>query len=87
LKFPPVDFTHCNSAYDTEFDENYAAPESVVQDPTRLAEMTAHHARRAAAGCQFAARLGGEAIAGASNGSENRIGIPKFEPPKPLRIA
>jgi uncharacterized protein (TIGR03437 family) len=31
---PPVDFTQCNPAYQTEFDENYAAPGSVVQDPT-----------------------------------------------------
>jgi len=30
----PVDFTNCNSKYDTEFDENYAAPGSVLQDPT-----------------------------------------------------
>jgi hypothetical protein len=35
MMFPPFDFTHCNSAYDTEFDENYAAPGTVVQDPTR----------------------------------------------------
>jgi hypothetical protein len=31
---PPVDFTQCNSTFNTEFDENYAAPGSVVQDPT-----------------------------------------------------
>ena len=31
---PPVAFTACNPTYDTEFDENYAAPGSVVQDPT-----------------------------------------------------
>jgi uncharacterized protein (TIGR03437 family) len=31
---PPVDFTACNPTYDTEFDENYSAPGSVVQDPT-----------------------------------------------------
>ncbi len=31
---PPVDITKCNSAYATEFDENYAGPGSVVQDPT-----------------------------------------------------
>lgn len=31
---PPVDFTNCNPTYDTEFDENYAAPGSVLQDPT-----------------------------------------------------
>jgi len=30
----PVAFTSCNPIYDTEFDENYAAPGSVVQDPT-----------------------------------------------------
>jgi uncharacterized protein (TIGR03437 family) len=30
----PVAFTSCDPAYDTEFDENYAAPGSVVQDPT-----------------------------------------------------
>src|ERR1035438_2795574 len=30
----PVAFTSCNPAYDTEFDENYAAPGSVIQDPT-----------------------------------------------------
>ena len=30
----PVQFTSCNPTYDTEFDENYAAPGSVVQDPT-----------------------------------------------------
>ncbi len=30
----PVAFTACNPTYDTEFDENYAAPGSVVQDPT-----------------------------------------------------
>ena len=27
-------FTECNPTYDTEFDENYAAPGSVLQDPT-----------------------------------------------------
>lgn len=31
---PPVAFASCNSTYATEFDENYAAPGSVVQDPT-----------------------------------------------------
>jgi hypothetical protein len=31
----PVRFTVCNPAYDSEFDENYAGPGSVVQDPTR----------------------------------------------------
>jgi hypothetical protein len=31
---PPVDITNCNSTYATEFDENYAGPGSVVQDPT-----------------------------------------------------
>lgn len=37
-KFPalksPMSFTKCNPTYDTEFDENYATPGSVVQDPT-----------------------------------------------------
>ena len=33
--FPSVDFMHCDFAYDTEFNENYAAPGAVVQDPTR----------------------------------------------------
>ena len=33
----PVSFTTCNPTYDTEFDENYAGPGSVVQDPTRPA--------------------------------------------------
>ncbi len=31
---PPVDITKCDSAYGSEFDENYAGPGSVVQDPT-----------------------------------------------------
>jgi hypothetical protein len=31
----PVHFTTCNPAFDSEFDENYAGPGSVVQDPTR----------------------------------------------------
>jgi hypothetical protein len=31
----PVRFTACNPTFDTEFDENYAGPGSVVQDPTR----------------------------------------------------
>jgi hypothetical protein len=31
---PPVDIAQCNSTYATEFDENYAAPGTVVQDPT-----------------------------------------------------
>ena len=31
----PVDFTTCNPAFDTEFDENYSAPGTVLQDPTR----------------------------------------------------
>ena len=31
---PPVAFTACDPAYATEFDENYAAPGSVLQDPT-----------------------------------------------------
>jgi hypothetical protein len=30
----PVRFTTCNPSYDSEFDENYAGPGSVVQDPT-----------------------------------------------------
>ena len=30
----PIRFSKCNPSYDTEFDENYAAPGSVVQDPT-----------------------------------------------------
>ena len=30
----PVAFTSCDRNYDTEFDENYAAPGSVLQDPT-----------------------------------------------------
>lgn len=34
---PPVNFNICNIIYDTEFDENYAAPGSVLQDPTRPA--------------------------------------------------
>jgi len=32
---PPIHFMTCNATYDTEFDENYSAPGSVVQDPTR----------------------------------------------------
>ena len=31
---PPVDITKCDPSYGTEFDENYAGPGSVVQDPT-----------------------------------------------------
>ena len=31
---PPVDITKCDATYGTEFDENYAGPGSVVQDPT-----------------------------------------------------
>jgi hypothetical protein len=31
---PPVAINQCNPAYTTEFDGNYAAPGSVVQDPT-----------------------------------------------------
>ncbi len=31
----PVSFTQCDPTYSTEFDENYAAPGSVIQDPTR----------------------------------------------------
>jgi uncharacterized protein (TIGR03437 family) len=34
---PPVQFTSCNPTYDTEFDENYAAPGAIVQDPTLAA--------------------------------------------------
>jgi hypothetical protein len=30
----PVAFRNCDPAYDNEFDENYAAPGSVLQDPT-----------------------------------------------------
>jgi len=30
----PVRFTTCNASFDSEFDENYAGPGSVVQDPT-----------------------------------------------------
>ena len=30
----PVPFDSCNPTYDTEFDENYAGPGSVLQDPT-----------------------------------------------------
>jgi hypothetical protein len=37
-KFPvltsPMSFTKCNPSYDSELDENYAAPGSVLQDPT-----------------------------------------------------
>ncbi len=32
---PPIKFTTCKAAYDKEFDENYSAPGTVVQDPTR----------------------------------------------------
>jgi hypothetical protein len=32
---PPVPFKSCDAAWSTVFDENYAAPGSVVQDPTR----------------------------------------------------
>ncbi|HTA67337.1 MAG TPA: IPT/TIG domain-containing protein [Bryobacteraceae bacterium] len=31
---PPLQITACDPTFDTEFDENYAAPGSVVQDPT-----------------------------------------------------
>jgi hypothetical protein len=31
---PPVAFTSCNPTYDSEFDENYSDPGSVLQDPT-----------------------------------------------------
>ena len=31
---PPAPIDSCNSSYATDFDENYAAPGSVVQDPT-----------------------------------------------------
>jgi hypothetical protein len=34
---PPVNFLGCNPAHDSEFDESYSAPGSVVQDPTRPA--------------------------------------------------
>src|SRR5579864_671613 len=34
VMIPPVLFTSCDAAFDTEFDENYSAPGSVVQDPT-----------------------------------------------------
>ena len=32
---PPLPFTSCRSFYDPEFDLNYAAPGTVVQDPMR----------------------------------------------------
>jgi len=32
---PPVAFTTCDPDFDVEFDENYSAPGTVVQDPTR----------------------------------------------------
>lgn len=32
---PPIDFKSCDPAWGTVFDENYAAPGSVVQDPMR----------------------------------------------------
>ena len=31
---PPTAIDQCNPTYQTEFDGNYAAPGSVVQDPT-----------------------------------------------------
>lgn len=31
---PPLPINQCNSKYETEFDGNYAAPGSIVQDPT-----------------------------------------------------
>ena len=31
----PIHFTTCDPVFDSEFDENYAGPGSVVQDPTR----------------------------------------------------
>jgi hypothetical protein len=31
---PPMSFTQCDATYATEFDENYSAPGTVVQDPT-----------------------------------------------------
>jgi hypothetical protein len=34
VMLPPVTFSKCNPTYDTEFDENYAAQGSVLQDPT-----------------------------------------------------
>jgi hypothetical protein len=35
VMFPPLLFTECRGYYDPEFDLNYAAPGTVVQDPTR----------------------------------------------------
>jgi hypothetical protein len=32
---PPIHFLTCSAAYNSEFDESYSAPGSVVQDPTR----------------------------------------------------
>ena len=34
---PPIKFMSCNPTYNSEFDESYSAPGSVVQDPTRPA--------------------------------------------------
>lgn len=34
LMTPPVPFGSCNSTYDSEFDENYVGPGSVLPDPT-----------------------------------------------------
>jgi hypothetical protein len=31
---PPIDIMACNPSFDSEFDEGYAAPGSVAQDPT-----------------------------------------------------
>jgi hypothetical protein len=42
---PPVHFTTCNPTYNTEFDENYSAPGSVLQDPTRSAGESHHDLR------------------------------------------
>src|SRR5579871_758898 len=35
---PPIKFLACSPARNSEFDENYSAPGSVVQDPTRPAD-------------------------------------------------
>jgi hypothetical protein len=37
VMWPPIKFMTCNPTYNTEFDESYSAPGSVVQDPTRPA--------------------------------------------------
>ena len=41
----PVPFVQCNPTYQTEFDGNYAAPGSVVQDPTLPARQLDDHLR------------------------------------------